>query len=63
MIEVLREYLPAILVAVLIGIVVGFLIFRPRHRVRLTDSAPLRPHMTHRDSRRDRAADLRPRDT
>ena len=53
MIEVLREYRPAILVAVLIGIIVGFLIFRPRQRVRLTDSAPLRPHMTHRDSRRE----------
>lgn len=46
MIELLREYLPVILVAVLICIVVGFLIFRPRQRVRLTDSTPLRPHMT-----------------
>ncbi len=43
--EVVREYLPAILIAVLIGIVVGFLLFRPRQRVRLTDSAPVRPHM------------------
>ena len=53
MVELLREYLPAILVAVLIGFIVGFLIFRPRQRVRLTDSAPLRPHMTgsSRDSR------------
>ena len=39
MIELLREYLPAILIAVLIGLIVGFLIFRPRQRVRLTDSA------------------------
>ena len=46
MIELLREYLPAILVALVIGLIVGFLIFRPRQRVRLTDSAPLRPHMT-----------------
>ena len=46
MTELLREYLPAILIAVLIGLVVGFLIFRPRQRVRLTDSAPARPHMT-----------------
>ncbi len=45
MIELLREYLPAILVAWVIGLIVGFLIFRPRQRVRLTDSAPLRPHM------------------
>ena len=45
MIELIREYLPVILLAVLIGAIVGFLIFRPRQRVRLTDSAPLRPHM------------------
>ena len=53
MIELLRDYLPAILIAVAIGLIVGFLIFRPRQRVRLTDSAPLRPHMTGRarDSR------------
>jgi len=55
MTELLNAYLPAILIAVLIGLVVGFLIFRPRQRVRLTDSAPLRPHMTasSRDSRRE----------
>ena len=51
MIELLREYLPAILIALVIGLIVGFLIFRPRQRVRLTDSAPLRPHMAHRNSR------------
>lgn len=45
MIEVFDAYWPVILVAVLIGLVVGFLIFRPRQRVRLTDSAPVRPHM------------------
>lgn len=45
MVEVFREYLPAILIAVLIGFIVGFLIFRPRQQVRLTDSTPLRPHM------------------
>ena len=56
MIELLREYLPAILVALVIGLIVGFLIFRPRQRVRLTDSAPLRPHMTNavRDRRSER---------
>ena len=56
MIELLREYLPAILVALAIGLIVGFLIFRPRQRVRLTDSAPLRPHMTSvvRDRRSER---------
>jgi predicted flap endonuclease-1-like 5' DNA nuclease len=45
LIEVFAAYWPVILVAVLIGLVVGFLIFRPRQRVRLTDSAPIRPHM------------------
>ncbi|HUE79817.1 MAG TPA: hypothetical protein VMN38_09325 [Sphingomicrobium sp.] len=55
MIELIREYYPAILVAIAIGLIVGFLIFRPRQRVRLSDSAPLRPHMTGnaRDSRRE----------
>jgi predicted flap endonuclease-1-like 5' DNA nuclease len=55
MFELLRDYLPAILIAILIGLFVGFLIFRPRQRVRLTDSAPVRPHMTgrRRDSRRE----------
>ena len=48
MMEMVRDYLPAILIAVVIGLIVGFLIFRPRQRVRLTDSAPLRPHMTGR---------------
>ena len=48
MIELLRDYWPAILIAVVIGLIVGFLIFRPRQRVRLTDSAPLRPHMAGR---------------
>ena len=54
MTEIVRDYLPAILIALFIALVVGFLIFRPRQRVRLTDSAPLRPHMTgNRDSRRE----------
>jgi len=60
MIELLREYLPAILLAVVIGFIVGFLILRPRQSVRLTDSAPLRPHMTStsRRERRSEANDL-----
>jgi len=55
MIELLRAYLPAILIVLLIALVVGFLVFRPRQRVRLTDATPLRPHMTggSRDSRRE----------
>lgn len=45
-----NEYLPYILIALLIGAIVGFILLRPRQRVRLGDSAPLRPHMAHRDS-------------
>ena len=51
MTELLSAYLPAILIAVLIAAVVAFLVFRPRQRVRLTDSAPLRPHMPNRSRR------------
>ena len=53
MINLLRDYLPAILIVVLIALVVGFLVFRPRQRVRLTHATPLRPHMTG-DSRKSR---------
>ena len=45
MAELLREYFPAILIALLVAVVVAFLVLRPRQRVRLTDSTPLRPHM------------------
>ena len=43
--EYLNEHWPVILIALAIALIVGFLIFRPRQRVRLTDSAPIRPHM------------------
>lgn len=46
MAELLSAYWPVILIALAIGIIVGLLIFRPRQRITLTDSAPLRPHMT-----------------
>jgi predicted flap endonuclease-1-like 5' DNA nuclease len=42
----LQEYLLVFLVALAIGAIIGFLVFRPRQKVRLTDSAPVRPHMT-----------------
>ena len=45
MVELLESYWPIVLIALLIGLVVGFLLFRPRQRVRLTDSTPVRPHM------------------
>ena len=46
MVELFEAYWPVVLVALLIGLAVGFLLFRPRQRVRLSDNAPVRPHMT-----------------
>jgi predicted flap endonuclease-1-like 5' DNA nuclease len=48
MAELFNAYWPVILVAALIGLLVGYLLLRPRQRVRLTDSAPIRPHMAGR---------------
>lgn len=45
MAELFDAYWPIVLIALLVGLIVGFLIFRPRQRVRLSDSAPVRPHM------------------
>ena len=39
------QYWPLIVVALLIGIVAGYVAFRPRQSVRLSDDAPVRPHM------------------
>jgi predicted flap endonuclease-1-like 5' DNA nuclease len=35
------------LIIVLVALVLAFLLLRPRQQVRLTDSAPVRPHMAH----------------
>lgn len=43
--EVVHGYWPAIIVAIAFLIILAFLIFRPRQRVTLTDSALVRPHM------------------
>ena len=51
MAELFNTYWPVILIALVIGLIVGLLMFRPRQRVRLTDSAPVRPHMAESDSR------------
>ena len=45
--DFIREYWWLILVAV-IAIAIAFTLLRPRQRVRLTDSAPTRPHMAAR---------------
>lgn len=44
--DFIREYWWLILVAV-IAVAIAFTLLRPRQRVRLTDSAPVRPHMAH----------------
>jgi predicted flap endonuclease-1-like 5' DNA nuclease len=45
--EILHGYwLPIVVVAALV-VVALLLLFRPRQRVTLTDSAPVRPHMAH----------------
>lgn len=49
--ELWSAYWPVILVGLLIGIIVGYLVFRPRQRVTLSDTAPLRPHMAAPDAR------------
>lgn len=43
--DLFGQYLPIFIIALVIGAIVGFLIFRPRQRVRLSDTAPVRPHM------------------
>jgi predicted flap endonuclease-1-like 5' DNA nuclease len=46
--EQLNQYWPIILVALAVIATLAFLLLRPRQRVRLTDSAPTRPHMAQR---------------
>src|SRR3954447_26166184 len=43
--EMLREYWWVL--AVVVGLALLFIILRPRQRVKLTDSAPVRPHMAY----------------
>lgn len=44
--EFIQLYWPVFLVGLIIGLIVCYLIFRPKQTVRLTDSTPIRPHMT-----------------
>jgi predicted flap endonuclease-1-like 5' DNA nuclease len=44
--EFFEIYWPVFLVGLIIGLVVCYLIFRPKQNVRLTDSVPVRPHIT-----------------
>jgi predicted flap endonuclease-1-like 5' DNA nuclease len=43
--DFLHGYWPPLLVAAVLLVILAFLVFRPRQRVTLTDSAPVRPHM------------------
>lgn len=44
--DLIREYWWVIAIAV--ALVLGFVLLRPRQRVQLTESAPVRPHMVHK---------------
>lgn len=41
----LHGYWPPIIIAAALVVILALLLFRPRQRVTLTDSAPIRPHM------------------
>jgi predicted flap endonuclease-1-like 5' DNA nuclease len=43
--NLLHEYWPPIILAVALLAILAFLVLRPKQRVALTDSAPIRPHM------------------
>jgi predicted flap endonuclease-1-like 5' DNA nuclease len=43
--DLIREYWW--LIAVVVALVLAFILLRPKQRVQLTDSAPVRPHMAH----------------
>lgn len=43
--ELLTAYWPIALIAALVALILLYFLLRPRQRVKLTDSAPVRPHM------------------
>ena len=45
--ELLRDNWPLIVAALAVLLVLALVLLRPRQRVQLTDSAPVRPHMAH----------------
>ncbi|HET9812967.1 MAG TPA: hypothetical protein VFP57_04835 [Sphingomicrobium sp.] len=45
--DFIREYWPILLVIVALALIAAAILLRPRQRVRLSDSAPVRPHMAH----------------
>lgn len=53
--DLIREYWW--LIIVLVALVLAFILLRPRQRVQLTDSAPIRPHMIDRHEGRGLASE------
>lgn len=45
--EFFQSYWVVFVVGLIIGLLTIYLIFRPKQSVRLSDSVPVRPHMTH----------------
>jgi predicted flap endonuclease-1-like 5' DNA nuclease len=43
--HLIHGFWPAILIAIALVVILALLLLRPRQRVRLTDSTPVRPHM------------------
>ena len=43
--EFIRDNWPIIVAAIAIALILAFILLKPRQRVTLTDSAPVRPHM------------------
>jgi predicted flap endonuclease-1-like 5' DNA nuclease len=43
--QIVHGYWPIVLIAVALVVILALLFLRPRQRVSLTDSAPIRPHM------------------
>ena len=53
--DVLIENWPLVLIAAVLALVLLYFLLRPRQRVALTDSAPVRPHM---DGRTNKVAEM-----
>jgi predicted flap endonuclease-1-like 5' DNA nuclease len=45
--EFIRDNWPYVILVIAIALILAFLLLRPRQSVRLTDSAPVRPHMAY----------------
>jgi predicted flap endonuclease-1-like 5' DNA nuclease len=48
--EFFQDYWIVFVVGLVVGLIVVLLYFRPKQNIRLSDSVPVRPHMTHADA-------------